>query len=198
MANPTKDAIFRFHIDNNGEISYVEYKHPVPTFLCQPNPYQQASQQFYEAFIDVLTIVNAQHHNECMSKIAATCAGCGSTAMDALKSPINYLHLAEPMIIIQLVPVCGSRACEAKVRKQMIDKQNMGVVVAKEEEEMVFIKMNCDVCNAPNSKRCAGCGQVAYCSMDCQKEAWKAHKPNCKRRNLKAPRPDPNLPYKVI
>ena len=198
MANNMQEAIFCFHIDDNEETRYVEHKHPVPTFLCQPNPYQQNSQQFYEAFLDIVSLVTAQHHDECMTKVNAACAGCGGSAKDALKSPINYLHLAEPTIIIQIMHVCGSQVCEAKVRKQTIDKQNKSVATAKEVEKGVFIKMHCDVCNKPDAKRCAGCGQVSYCSTKCQKEAWKAHKPNCMRRGLEAPRPNPDLPYKVI
>ena len=198
MADHTKDAVFRFNIDNQGETSYVEHKHPVPTFLCQPSPFQQTSQQFYEAYLDVISVVTAQHHDECMGKITSACAGCGGPATDALKSPINFLHLVEPTMIIQIMSVCGSQACEAKVRKQTIEKQNTGAATVKEAEKDVFIKMRCAICNTPDSKRCAGCGQVAYCGTDCQKEAWKTHKPNCKRRNLKTPHPNAMLPYEVI
>lgn len=198
MANHTKDAVFRFHIDNEGETSYAEHKHPVPTFLCQPSPFQQASQQFYEAYINVISVITAQHHDECMSKVSSACAGCRGPATDALKSPINLLHLVEPTMIIQVIPVCGRQACESQVRKQIIDKQNSGATAMKEAEKDVFMKLPCDTCKAPDSKRCAGCGQVAYCSTECQKEAWKTHKPNCMRRNLKTPCPNANLPYEVI
>jgi len=27
--------------------------------------------------------------------------------------------------------------------------------------------------------KCSGCGKVYYCSKECQKENWKAHKPDC-------------------
>ena len=30
-------------------------------------------------------------------------------------------------------------------------------------------------------KRCTGCRQVSYCSVECQRAAWKAHKPFCVR-----------------
>ena len=40
----------------------------------------------------------------------------------------------------------------------------------------------CDNCNKSSTdlKACGGCGKAHYCSKDCQKVAWKAHKLRCK------------------
>ncbi|TFY83360.1 hypothetical protein EWM64_g646 [Hericium alpestre] len=41
----------------------------------------------------------------------------------------------------------------------------------------------CYVCRGkgkPKLKACTGCRKVRYCSPDCQKQDWKAHKPKCK------------------
>ncbi|KAF8180830.1 hypothetical protein BJ912DRAFT_1032956 [Pholiota molesta] len=41
----------------------------------------------------------------------------------------------------------------------------------------------CSVCRKrgkPKLKACAGCQKVKYCSAECQKKDWKAHKPKCK------------------
>ena len=38
----------------------------------------------------------------------------------------------------------------------------------------------CATCGQPTSKRCAGCGQVSYCSHACQKRGWKRHKKVCR------------------
>ncbi|KAL8996922.1 MAG: hypothetical protein Q9169_003681 [Polycauliona sp. 2 TL-2023] len=40
----------------------------------------------------------------------------------------------------------------------------------------------CDNCKASSSQLllCGGCGKVRYCSKECQKAAWKAHKVQCK------------------
>ncbi|KDR75856.1 hypothetical protein GALMADRAFT_122208 [Galerina marginata CBS 339.88] len=41
----------------------------------------------------------------------------------------------------------------------------------------------CSVCRGrgkPKLKACAGCKKVRYCSPECQKKDWKAHKPKCK------------------
>ena len=177
--------------------SYLEHAHPVPDFLCQPNPNQQTSRQFYEAYTDVLTVVNGLHHDECMSKITTACI-CGNPAKDALKSPVNLLHLIQPMVVMQIAPVCGAKDCGVKVGKQLMEKQNKTIATGKHEENKVFMKMKCDVCETPDAKRCAGCGQVAYCSKECQKEAWKAHKSECKRKKLNTPRLAVDLPYEII
>jgi hypothetical protein len=44
------------------------------------------------------------------------------------------------------------------------------------------LKYQCAVCNAPCSKFCNRCGVVNYCSVECQKGAWKTHKLLCKPR----------------
>mmetsp|Transcript_34181 Transcript_34181/g.86450 ORF Transcript_34181/g.86450 Transcript_34181/m.86450 type:complete len:528 (-) Transcript_34181:210-1793(-) len=44
-------------------------------------------------------------------------------------------------------------------------------------------KKTCAQCDKPCNGlplRCSGCKQVYYCSQDCQKKAWPAHKNNCK------------------
>lgn len=35
----------------------------------------------------------------------------------------------------------------------------------------------CGILGKPD--KCSGCNKVHYCSAECQKEDWKAHKPNC-------------------
>lgn len=44
-------------------------------------------------------------------------------------------------------------------------------------------RQQCDSCNASSNKllACGGCGKVKYCSKECQKAAWKAHKVQCKK-----------------
>lgn len=41
----------------------------------------------------------------------------------------------------------------------------------------------CDNCNTASTevKNCAACGKARYCSKECQKTAWKVHKPHCKK-----------------
>jgi MYND finger len=39
---------------------------------------------------------------------------------------------------------------------------------------------NCTICNSPNSRSCASCRSVAYCSLECQQADWPVHKTLCK------------------
>lgn len=38
----------------------------------------------------------------------------------------------------------------------------------------------CSVCAQSATQRCGGCHSVVYCSLACQKQDWKHHKPECK------------------
>lgn len=168
----TTPALFRFTIHptppNTEEPINIDHTHPVPTFLTHPNPSQQGSQDFTAAFIDVISIVTHQHHDECMAATTSPCLGCGKEAKDALKSPMSYLHLFEPMVIIQVTPVCGSAGCEKKVRAGLLQMQTQQMEKRKEEvwSGANFGKMGCAVCEKEDAKRCAGCGTVAYCSKE--------------------------------
>ena len=42
----------------------------------------------------------------------------------------------------------------------------------------------CDYCGKADDgsmKKCNGCKQVRYCGRDCQKQGWRAHKPQCRK-----------------
>ena len=198
MANSTKPALFEFRIQNVGNIISIVHTHPVPTFLCTQSESTQKSKSFYEAFIDVLSLITNQHHDECMKAITDPCAGCGNPTKDALKSPMCYLHLAEPMVIIQVTPVCGSRQCEAKIRAQLVEIQKKVMGEDVEHDKKIYGKMNCEACGKEDAKRCAGCGTVAYCGKECQKAGWKEHKRFCHRRKLAPPSEKIELGYEVI
>ena len=198
MGGSTKPALFRFHVINNIETTYIEHTHPVPTFLCMPTQSQQDSQAFREAFVDVISVVTNQHHEKCMRAITTPCVSCCDPATDALKSPMSYLHLAEPMVVVQVTPVCGSEKCEYQVRAQLLEMQNKMRGEGEEHEKNIYGKMNCAVCGTENAKRCAGCGRVAYCGKECQKGEWKRHKKMCQRRNLAKSAGGVGLPYEQI
>ena len=39
----------------------------------------------------------------------------------------------------------------------------------------------CGACEAPATLVCGGCGDISYCSKECQKSHWKSgHKSSCK------------------
>lgn len=42
--------------------------------------------------------------------------------------------------------------------------------------DLIFL---CDVCDQDAGKKCSRCKSAYYCSLDCQKQAWKQHKKVC-------------------
>ncbi|KAL6712920.1 hypothetical protein ACLMJK_009475 [Lecanora helva] len=195
MDTSTTDALFRFQVKNlqstdgssSDEPIYIEHTHPVPIFLTQPTPSKQHSQAFTSAFIDVLSIVSAQHHSECMSLLSTSpCPSCAKLATDCLKTPNSYLHLAEPIVIISITPTCGQRDCERAIRASILQTQKREMEQKREDawSGRQWMKMKCDVCGAEDGKRCAGCGTVAYCGRECQKRGWKGHRRFCERKKI--------------
>ena len=40
--------------------------------------------------------------------------------------------------------------------------------------------MQCDACGKPDAtNKCSRCKKARYCSKECQKKAWRDHKPSC-------------------
>ena len=198
MAVSTKPAHIEFRIHNDGKTTSIVHTHPVPAFLCTQSESQKTSKNFYDAFIDVLSVITNQHHDECMRAITTPCVGCGGPAKDALKSPMCYLHLVEPMVFVQVTPVCGSRQCELKARTRLAEIQSRVKSEGDEHDKRIYGKMSCAGCGKEDAKRCAGCGTVAYCGKECQKAGWKLHKRFCHRRKLDTPTEKVELPYEVI
>ncbi len=198
MAASMKPALFRFQIRNRLDITEIEHSHPVPAFLCKPATSQKDSQAWKDAFIDVISVITNQHHDECMQAITTPCISCQQPAKDALKTPMSALHLIPPIVVVSIDPVCGSNVCDMRTRQYLARMQEETMREGKEHEKRMFRKMSCKVCGKENAKRCSGCGQVAYCGRDCQKEHWKVHRPVCARKNLKEVAGSSALPYEEI
>ncbi|MCJ1453742.1 hypothetical protein MMC28_004091 [Mycoblastus sanguinarius] len=186
MTTTTSDAVISFVIQNTPYPTHIDHTHPVPTFLTQPSDSQQGSAEFVTAFVDTVSIITGMHHEECIAAITSPCMNCGGKAKDALKSPSNLLSLAQPTIVVKVTPVCGSTACESKVRAYLLHTQKEESDAASKGGGTIYGKMNCAVCGKEDGKRCAGCGTVAYCGKECQTQHWEEHKRWCHRgRKLK-------------
>lgn len=196
----TTPALFRFSVHNTTDTTHISHTHPVPLFLCQPAESQQTSAAFKDAFIDVIALITAQHHTECMAALTSPCLACASPTTDCLKSPSSFLNLAEPVVVIAVYPVCGSKTCEYQVRGQLLRRQMRGIEAAKEDERKIYGKMICEVCGNRDAKRCAGCGSVGYCGKECQAEGWKVHKRDCRRGHKPGKKEGEavGLPYETI
>lgn len=85
----------------------------------------------------------------------------------------------------------------------------IGVQVLEEAPDVCILCNNvrrhfCSHCFVPNDERllrCSGCSFVRYCGQQCQRQAWKAHKHECKRIPAVAPRVPTDLVrlmYKIL
>ena len=46
--------------------------------------------------------------------------------------------------------------------------------------------VSCEVCkNVGDIKKCSACKELLYCSVQCQRKAWKEHKQVCKKVKVK-------------
>jgi len=163
MTEPTTPALFRFQIPNSPDPIDLEHTHPVPTFLTIPAAAHSASSAYHAAYLDVISVVTAQHHAECMSRITTPCANnCGAAATDSLKSPLSFLHLAEPLVVVQISPVCGGRGCQEAVKGTVLGEMRAAERERVESEGRGYLGMGCAVCGREDAKRCKGCGRVAY------------------------------------
>lgn len=43
------------------------------------------------------------------------------------------------------------------------------------------VKLKCEACDQDGVKKCGACGEVYYCSRDCQRNDWKKHKMPCQK-----------------
>ena len=194
MSNRFREALFSFHIHNDEGTTTVDYTHQIPAFLCSTPTNPTSNARYMKTFVDTVKAICAQHHDECMSKITRGCATCDAPVTNTLESPMSYLHKEQPMVIIQLTPICGKRSCEVTARQEMEGIQNsvMGSSTAGPnhfapdyEDETAAIRSlppdgSCEVCQKSDATRsCTGCGKVAYCSRSCQRTAWKSHKAVC-------------------
>lgn len=68
------------------------------------------------------------------------------------------------------------KACQEQIEHPELD------VKLKQEKSAESKERTCDVCHKENStKRCGGCKNRTYCSVDCQRLDWPTHKHNCRK-----------------
>lgn len=122
MAAQTRSALFIYKIYNDDAETSLEFRRPVPARLCRPG-LSPNNRQDYATFVKTVVAVNKETHQACMQKITSPCVQCQRPATDALKSPMSYLHLAQPMIITIVTQVCGSKVCERGAQQGMAGLQ---------------------------------------------------------------------------
>lgn len=197
MPSSTKNAQFHYRIYDGDDSHNLTCIHPVPALLCSKS--QAQDKRYHDTFREIFNAVNARTHNDVMAKVSHPCIKCGKPVKDTIKSPMVYLHLPEPIVIIMAMPSCAGQICDAQILNDMEGTigqayANGGIADGgaagdgKGLPGSVGGYANCDVCGKPASKRCAGCGSALYCSRACQKSAWRNHKSLCSI--LKSKRPE--------
>ena len=102
------------------------------------------------------------------------------------------------MVVVQVTPVCGSKACEVEARMEMEGIQQSVMQSGSSEFQQSVMQSDsaesdrsqvrevremeegcCTVCRKPSTRKCAGCGIDEYCSRGCQRSASKEHKRVC-------------------
>jgi hypothetical protein len=68
-----------------------------------------------------------------------------------------------------------SRTFSRTVKEEMFSRP---ALVQQAEAEL---KLKCEACSKDGVKKCGACGEVYYCSRDCQRNDWKKHKGPCQK-----------------
>ncbi|KAH3745501.1 hypothetical protein Pelo_13110 [Pelomyxa schiedti] len=70
-------------------------------------------------------------------------------------------------------------------KEELTEEQAESLAIAQAEAHVERPLPHCTVCNKPTTKQCSVCGKVRYCSKECQKKDWPAHKLVCRRPESK-------------
>ncbi|MDI1493458.1 MAG: hypothetical protein OHK93_005248 [Ramalina farinacea] len=117
MAPATKNARFHYRIYDGDDTHDLTHIHPVPHLLCSNS--QPQDKRYRDTFRETFSAVNAKTHNDVMAKVSHPCIKCGKPVKDTIKSPMVYLRLPEPMVIVMAMPSCGGRICDAQILNDM-------------------------------------------------------------------------------
>ena len=77
--------------------------------------------------------------------------------------------------VVELLLNAGAKDPRGKARKAAMIKGNLAIITLLDAKR-------CETCYVAEEglKECTGCRSVVYCSRECQKRDWKAHKRACK------------------
>ncbi|GFH61980.1 hypothetical protein CTEN210_18456 [Chaetoceros tenuissimus] len=79
-----------------------------------------------------------------------------------------------------------------KMKKSKTMSEEAGFSIYKGKREVINI---CNACGLESNtvSACSACNNTYYCSRDCQRKDWKAHKRSCGERNKKDPLPSDDI-----
>ncbi|KAL9040319.1 MAG: hypothetical protein Q9214_004536 [Letrouitia sp. 1 TL-2023] len=102
--------------------------------------------------------------------------GEGKVPANFAKTVKEWAPFAKYAVRIALAPVFPMPYIEESVA-------NMKMLESSAPSLAPSLGAKCDECSRASArlKSCAKCGRARYCSRDCQKKAWKAHKKECRK-----------------
>jgi hypothetical protein len=91
----------------------------VPSSLCSMNPPGKPTKAFLAQLVN-------KHHDAILREKNWTCWNCPRRAVGLVHTPASYLHLAEPLVVDLVQPVCvNGGACEREARKLMDEEMRL-------------------------------------------------------------------------
>ena len=110
------------------------------------------------------------------------CCGEGKVTSSFTKVK-QWAPFAKYVTRIAIAPVFPVPYVESLMRFPDPNASNAPITASSATTTTTTQRQQCDSCNASSNKllTCGGCGKVKYCSKECQKVAWKAHKVQCKK-----------------
>ena len=175
----TKEVIFRYMFP--AKLEFIQYTHSFPVHLCV-RPQDQPNAELRNAAFDEVSRLNELHLDECRELSAKSCEECGATATELLPtSLLTTIDGPQPFVGVMVSPICEKEQCARKTdRAVRATMDSFGYMGQGHHDPKREWKLRCGYCREwGNVKACQGCRKVSYGGKNCQKAAWKMHKPLC-------------------
>ncbi|KZW02052.1 hypothetical protein EXIGLDRAFT_760274 [Exidia glandulosa HHB12029] len=167
-----------------GDGAKLHYTHALPTTLisaAQKDPVYRTNQTWQQLFVESIFPVIQQRYKEYYATIPRKrCIVCARASTHALTTPMSWLHKDPPFVAVLVSPVCKRPACDRDSRATIQEMILQEMVELDPHKSEALVALPCGVCGTTvNTRKCTGCGTLAYCSKEHQKAHWQEHKALC-------------------
>jgi len=91
----------------------------VPSSLCSMHPPERSTKAFLAQLVN-------KHHEAILQQRNWMCWNCPKRAVGLVHTPASYLHLAEPLVVDFVQPVCiNGGACDREARRVMDEEMRL-------------------------------------------------------------------------
>ena len=156
--------------DGHDHVVEQVYTCNIPARFVGPQRSQQEDAKYMALMINTFSA-------ELLHKAPFRCVVCARPASKLLNNLMSYLSQAEPRVHDLPQPVCSAGSCEIGARQQW---QEVLLQVGRDAQIEVNQAYACRRCGKTSGlSKCSRCCVISYCSRDCQKADWPAHKQVC-------------------